>query len=57
MIAAINRLVADDDSVDVAVVLGEVDGRQHLALVALDMLVDPGADHDLEAGFIGDGGH
>src|SRR6185295_6875657 len=57
LFAAVDRLVSDHDAVDVAVALGEVDGRQHLAFVAVDVLVDPGADGDLEADFIGNRGH
>ncbi len=44
-------LVADDDGVDVAVVAGEFERRANFALVALLVLVDPGADGDLEAEF------
>ncbi len=48
LLAAVDGLVADDNAVDVAVALGEIDRRQHLAFVAVDILVDPGADRDLE---------
>ena len=44
LLAAKDRLVADDDAVHVAVALGEADGGLDLALVALGVLVDPGAD-------------
>ena len=47
--AAENRFVADDDAVDVAVALGEVDDRVDFALVAGFVLVDPGADGDAHA--------
>ena len=36
LLAAIDGLVADDDAVDVAVALGEIDRGLHLALVAVD---------------------
>ena len=49
LLAAVDGFVADDDAVDVAVALGEVDRRVDLALVAVGILVDPGADGDLEA--------
>ena len=57
LLAAVDRLVADDDAVDVAVALGEIDGGLDLALVAVDVLVDPGADRDLEAELGGDRRH
>ena len=57
LLAAIDRLVADDDADDVAVAPGEIDGGLDLALVALDVLVDPGADRDLQAEFGGDRRH
>ena len=44
LLAAIDHLVADDDAVDVAVLAGELDGGLDLALVAVRVLVDPGAD-------------
>ena len=44
LLAAVDRLVADDDADDVAVALGEVDRGLDLALVAVGVLVDPGAD-------------
>ena len=37
--------------------LGEIDHRAHFALVALGVLVDPGADRDAQAEFAGDLGH
>ena len=49
--------VADDDGVDVAVVAGEVERGADFALVALLVLVDPGADRDLQAEFGGDRRH
>jgi hypothetical protein len=54
LLAAIDGFVADDDAVDVAVAAGELDRRLHLALVAVDIFVDPGADRDLEPDLIGD---
>ena len=57
LLAAVDRLVADDDADDVAVALGEIDRGIDLALVAVDILVDPGADGDLEAEFGGDRRH
>ena len=48
LFTAIDRLVADDDAVDVAVALRKVDGGVDLALVAVGILVDPGADGDLQ---------
>ena len=57
LLAAVDRLVADDDADDVAVALGEIDRGLDLALVAVDVLVDPGADRDLEAEFGGDRRH
>ena len=46
LLAAVDGFVADDDAVDVAVALGEFDHRADFALVALLVLVDPGADRD-----------
>ena len=46
LLAAVDRLVADHDAVDVAVLAGEIDDGAHFALVALGVLVDPGADRD-----------
>ena len=57
LVAAINRFVADDNAVDVAVAFGEIDHRADFALVALVVLVDPGADRDPQAEFGGDAGH
>ncbi len=54
LLAAIDGFVADHDADDVAVVLGQIDGRADLALVAVGVLVDPGADRDLEAELVGD---
>ena len=51
LFAAIDGLVADDDADDVAVVPGKIDGGFDFARVAIGILVDPGADHDLEAEF------
>ena len=48
-------LVADHDGVDVAVMPGEIERGADFALVTLLVLVDPGADGDLEAEFGGDG--
>ncbi len=49
LLAAVDHLVADHDADDVAVLAGELDGGLDLALVAILVLVDPGADGDLEA--------
>ena len=57
LLAAEDRFVADDDAVDVAVALGEVDRGLDLALVAIGVLVDPGADRDLQAELGGDRRH
>ena len=57
LLAAVNGFVADDDADDVAVALGEVDRGLDLALVAVGILVDPGADRDLEAELGGDRRH
>ncbi len=48
------RFVADHDGVDIAVVPGEIERRANFPLVAGLVLVDPGADGDLEAEFRGD---
>src|SRR5262249_48374727 len=48
------RLVADDDRVDVVVASRQIEGRADFALVAILVLVDPGADRDLEAELRGD---
>ena len=57
LLAAVEGLVADHNTVDVAVALGEFDRRQYLAFVAVGILVDPGADRDLETDLIGDRRH
>ena len=57
LLAAVDGFVADDDAVDVAVALGEIDHRADFALVAVLVLVDPGADRDAQAEFGGDAGH
>ena len=57
LLAAVDGFVADDDAVDVAVALGEIDRRADFALVALLILVDPGADRDPQAELGGDAGH
>ena len=57
LLPAVDRLVANDDADDVAVVSGEAYGGRDLPIIALLVLVDPGADHDLEAEFGGDGRH
>ena len=57
LLAAVDGFVADDDAVDVAVALGERDRGIDLALVAVGILVDPGADRDLEAELGGDRRH
>ena len=57
LVAAEDGFVADDDAFDVAVAAGQVDRRSDLALVALLVLVDPGADRDVQAEFGGNGRH
>ena len=57
LLAAVDRFIADDDAVDVAVALGEVDHRADFALVALLVLVDPGADRHPQAELLGNAGH
>ena len=57
LIGAIHRLVADHDADHVAVVPGQIDRGIDFALVALGVLVDPGADHHLEAEFGSDRRH
>ena len=51
LVAAVDRLVADHHPDDVAVAPCQIDRRIDLALVALGILVDPGADRHLEAEF------
>src|ERR1700722_6898398 len=57
LLAAIDGFIADHDTVDVAITLGQIDRRQYLAFVAFGVLVDPGADGDFEADLIGDRRH
>ena len=57
LLAAVDGFVADHDAVDVAVALGKLDRRLHFAFVAVGILVDPGADGDLQAGFVRDRRH
>ena len=57
LLAAVDGLVADDDADDIAVVPGKIDGGIDFALVAVGVLVDPGADGDLQAEFGGDRRH
>src|ERR1700687_1791424 len=57
LLAAVNGFVADDDAVDVAMALGEIDHRGDFAFVAVFIFVDPGADRDAEPGFGGEAGH
>src|SRR5215472_5414092 len=57
LFAAIHRLVADDDADDIAVLARKIDRGLDLALVAVNILVDPGADRDLESKFGGDRRH
>ena len=49
--APVQRFVTDDDAVDVAVALGELDGGFHLPLILLLPLVDPGAERDMQSEF------
>ena len=57
LVTAIDGFVADDDAVDVSVVLGEIDRGLDFALVAVVVLVDPDADGDLQAELGGNGRH
>ena len=57
LFAAVDGFVADHDADDVAVVPREIDGGFDLAIVAIAVLVDPGADRDLHAEFRGDRRH
>ena len=53
LLATVDRFVADEDAVDVAVTLRQFDHRTHFAFVALLILVDPGADRRAQAEFRG----
>ena len=57
MFAAVDRFVADNNADDVAVSFGEIQGGCDFAFVSLRVLVDPGADRDLEAEFGGNRGN
>ena len=57
LLAAEDGFVADDDSVDVAVALCEIDDRMDFALVTILILVDPGAGRDTQSEFGRDAGH
>src|SRR5207248_9968527 len=57
LLAAVDGFVADHDAVDVAYALGKLDRPLHFAFVAVGILVDPGADRDLQAGFVRDRWH
>src|SRR5215210_5878509 len=57
LLAAEDRFVADHDAVDVAVAAGEVDDRAHLTLVAVLVLVDPGANRRLQTELASDRRH
>ena len=57
LLAAVDGFVADHDPDDVAVVPRKVDGGFDLAVVAVGVLVDPGADRDLHAELRGDRRH
>ncbi len=57
LLAAEDRFVADHHAFDVAIAAGEIDRRVDFALVALLVLVNPGADCDVQAEFLGDGRH
>src|SRR5262249_35601674 len=49
LLVAEDRLVADDDAVDVAVALRQVDHRANFTLVAILVLVDPRAGGDSQS--------
>ena len=49
LLRAEHGLVADDDAVDIPVLLGERDGSLDLALVLLFPFVDPHAERDAQA--------
>ena len=57
LLVAVDRLVADDDAVDVAVTLCEIDHRADFTLVAILIFVDPGADCNAQPEFGGDARH
>ena len=57
LFAAVDRFVADEDAVDVAVPLRQFDHRTHFAFVAFLVLVDPGADGGAQTEFGGDAGY
>src|SRR5438552_18861586 len=52
LLVAVAGFVADHDAVYVAVALGQLDRRWHFAFVAVGILVEPGADGDLQAGLV-----
>ena len=49
LLAAVNGFIADHDPDHVAVVPGKADDGFDLAVVAVGVLIDPGADRDLQA--------
>ena len=51
LLVAVDRLVADDDAVDVAVALCEIDHRADFALVAILIFVDPCAGRNAQPEF------
>ena len=50
---AIERFVADDDAVDVAMVFAELDRGLDLSLVLLFAIIDPGAEGHMQSEFGG----
>src|SRR5262249_26053259 len=57
LLAAVDGFVSDNDADDVAVLAGERDRGVYLALVAVVVFVDPGADRHLESELGGDRRH
>ena len=57
LLAAEDGFVADDDAVDVAVALGEIDDRMDFALVAVLIFVDPRTGRDAKSELGRDAGH
>ena len=57
LLIAVDRLVADDDTVDVAVTLCEIDHRADFTLVAILIFVDPGAGCNAQPEFRSDARH
>jgi hypothetical protein len=50
-VVAVDRFVADDDAGNVAVAARQIDDRANFALIAVLVLVEPGAERDAQAEF------